>query len=197
MHYGIMGRFHVSKRLHLTAELSGLTAFRNFDGIGESNKFGDNMLGLSIGASVTIGKAGWKRVIDATPYISQNEWLRDYALELRKENHELSLMHNTDLRTIDELKKILGIEGLLERYHNVFDSYSGQSLERKAYPKNDYSGLNSLRARMNNRKWDGSSAVDQAGFLTDSLAFSELFPFADLRFLAHHFFCLFSSHCVS
>lgn len=97
------------------------------------------MLGLSIGASVTIGKAGWKRVIDATPYISQNEWLRDYALELRKENHELSLMHNTDIRTIDELKKILGIEGLLERYHNVFDSYSGQSLERKAYPKNDYS----------------------------------------------------------
>ena len=173
MHYGVMGRFHVSKRLHLTAELSGMTAFRNFDGIGESNKFGDSMLGLSVGASVTIGKAGWKRVIDAAPYISQNEWLRDYALGLRKENHELSLMHNTDLRTIDELKKILGIEGLLEKYHNVFDSYSGQTQERKAYPKNDYSGLKSLRARMNNRKWDGSSAVDQAGFLTDSLAFPD------------------------
>jgi outer membrane protein OmpA-like peptidoglycan-associated protein len=26
---------------------------------------------------------------------------------------------------------------------------------------------------MNNRKWDGSSAVDQAGFLTDSLAFPD------------------------
>ena len=172
LHYGVMGRYHVSKRIHLTAELGGLTAFRYFDGIGESNKLGDNMLSLSLGASLTIGKAGWKRVVDATPYMSQNEWLKDYALELRKQNHELSVTHDTDLRTIDELKKILSIEGLLEKYHGIFDSYADQGNVRKTYPKNDYSGLNSLRARLNNRSWNGSPTSNMVPFPADSLDFS-------------------------
>ena len=56
-----------------------LTA-RNFDGIGTSTKFGDNMISVSAGLSVTIGKTGWKRVVDATPYIEQNLALLGFYL---------------------------------------------------------------------------------------------------------------------
>ena len=34
-----------------------------------------NPLLAALGLSVRIGKTGWKRVIDARPYIAQNEWL--------------------------------------------------------------------------------------------------------------------------
>lgn len=66
------------------------------------------------------------------------------------------------MRTLNELKKIMEIEGLLDRYGNMFDD--GES-SGKTYPRNDYSGLNSLRARLRNRHWDGKSPL-----ANDSLA---------------------------
>ena len=94
-----------------------LTA-RNFDGIGTSTKFGDNMISVSDGLSFTIGKTGWKRVVDATPYIEQNLALQDYIAYMRDKNAHLEkrLAGNDDGKTV--------------------------------YPKNSYSGLNSLRARL-------------------------------------------------
>ena len=50
--------------------------------------------------------------------------------------------------TINELKKILEIEGLLDKYSKMFDDRESLG---NVYPRNDYSGLNSLRARLKNR----------------------------------------------
>lgn len=87
LHYGLMARYHVSHRLHLTAELGGLTTFQDFDGTGDAHKFGDNMLTLSVGASLTIGKVGWKRIVDAKPYMEQNEWLLQHCNDLQRERY--------------------------------------------------------------------------------------------------------------
>ena len=65
--------------MHVVAELSGMTTAKNFDCVGASSKFGDNMVTLSAGLSFTLGKVGYKRIVDANPYMAQNEWLIAYA----------------------------------------------------------------------------------------------------------------------
>lgn len=116
--YGVEARYRISDRVHLVGEVSGMLTARNFDGIGTSTKFGDNMISVSAGLSFTIGKTGWKRVVDATPYIEQNLALQDYIAYMRDRNAHLEkrLAGNDDGKTV--------------------------------YPKNSYSGLNSLRARL-------------------------------------------------
>lgn len=116
--YGVEARYRISDRVHLVGEVSGMLTARNFDGIGTSTKFGDNMISASAGLSFTIGKTGWKRVVDATPYIEQNLALQDYIAYMRDKNAHLEkrLAGNDDGKTV--------------------------------YPKNSYSGLNSLRARL-------------------------------------------------
>ncbi len=116
--YGIEARYRLNDRLHLVAGISGMTTAKNFDDIGTSTKFGDHMLTVSAGLSFTIGKTGWKRVIDAAPYIEENVYLRDYIDQMKMENARLQkrLAGENDVKTI--------------------------------YPKNSYSGLNSLRARL-------------------------------------------------
>ena len=116
--YGVEARYRISDRVHLVGEVSGMLTARNFDGIGTSTKFGDNMISVSAGLSFTIGKTGWKRVVDATPYIEQNLVLQNYIAYMRDKNAHLEkrLAGNDDGKTV--------------------------------YPKNSYSGLNSLRARL-------------------------------------------------
>lgn len=116
--YGVEARYRISDRVHLVGEVSGMLTARNFDGIGTSTKFGDNMISVSAGLSFTIGKTGWKRVVDAIPYIEQNLALQDYIAYMRDKNAHLEkrLAGNDDGKTV--------------------------------YPKNSYSGLNSLRARL-------------------------------------------------
>ena len=116
--YGVEARYRISDRVHLVGEVSGMLTARNFDGIGTSTKFGDNMISVSAGLSFTIGKTGWKRVVDATPYIEQNLALQDYIAYMRDKNAHLEkrLAGNDDGKTV--------------------------------YPKYSYSGLNSLRARL-------------------------------------------------
>ncbi|MDO4497412.1 MAG: OmpA family protein, partial [Bacteroidales bacterium] len=152
--YGLQGRYRLNNRLHLTAEISGMTTFQNFDCVGSSNRFGDNMLNLSAGLSITIGKTGWKRVVDAKPYMAQNEWLMEHNQRLEEKNRYLSKLHTEDERIIAEYNKVLEIEGLLDFYGDRFKGKGKEKL-KCLYPKNDYSGLNSLRARLNNRSWDG------------------------------------------
>ena len=72
---GIAGRYRLTDRLHLSGEIGGTFTARNMDGLGENKLFGDNFLNASVGLTVTIGKNGWKRVIDPTPYIYQNDQL--------------------------------------------------------------------------------------------------------------------------
>ncbi len=153
--YGLEARYRISNRLHLLAELSGLTTMKNFDAIGSSSRFGDNMLTLSAGLSVTIGKAGHKRVVDAKPYMSQNEWLLDYANGLSSRNRYLTKRVHEDEQCMAEYRKILEIEGLLDIYKDRLTD-KGHRKTKSLFPKNDYSGLNSLRARLANRGWDGN-----------------------------------------
>lgn len=149
--YGVQGQYRLTDRLHLTAELGCATTFKDFDGMGAGNKWGDRLLSLTAGFSYTIGKKGWKRVVDAAPYIERNERLTCYARSLRNENDRLWQKSSNITRIIAELEKILKLEGLLDKYADRFSSMKDE-VEGKGlsigYPKNNYSGLNSLRARL-------------------------------------------------
>ena len=126
--YGLEIGYRIGNRVKLVAGVSGLTTAQNFDNIGSSIKFKDNMLTVSAGLSITLGKAGWKRVVDATPYIEQNAYLKDYISYMKDENIRLQ-------------KKL-----------------SGEKDVHAFYPKNNYSGLNSLRARLSEKKSDASES---------------------------------------
>lgn len=154
--YGIIGRYRLNTRLHLSAELGATNTFRDFDGKGASNKFGDQILHASLGMTFTIGKVGWKRIVDAKPYIYQNDVLSSYVEQLRERNGELSRQHEFDTEALAELKKILEIEGLLDKYSLMEDDIANNTEGYKTFPRNDYSGLNSLRKRIRNRAWDGN-----------------------------------------
>lgn len=84
--YGVQGQYRICKRLSALLEIGNISTFQDFDGYGKSNRFGDNILSVSVGLSFTIGKAGWKRAVDASPYIRQNEWLIGYATQLSESN---------------------------------------------------------------------------------------------------------------
>lgn len=87
----------------------------------------------------------------------------DYANVLSRENKRYKDWYDRNRRTLAELKKILEIEGLLEKYgHLVNDDETDR---RQGYPRNNYSGLNSLRARLKNRHWDGISPLDSASIV--------------------------------
>lgn len=158
--YGIMGRYRITNRLHLVAELSGMTTFKSFDAIGASNRFGDNMLNLSAGLSLTLGKSGWKRVVDARPYVVQNEYLLKHIGSLEEANARLSRKVQDDERIKAEFQKILEMEGLLDIYGDLLKD--GNKV-KPLYPKNDYSGLNSLRARLGSKGWDGNPSQKHLG----------------------------------
>lgn len=138
--YGIHSRYHIGPRFFLSGEIGGFSTFRDFDGNGERGKLGDNMLSLSLGIGVNIGSPRWKHAIDAVPYINQNDYLLSYTRQLEQDNQVLRNQHNIDRKTLDELKKILEIEGLLDKYGYLFDE-GGNG-------RNNYRGLLSLRSRM-------------------------------------------------
>lgn len=167
--YGLQGRYRLNDRFHLTAELGSVGTFKDFDGMGASDKWGDRMLSLTAGISVTLGKTGWKRVIDAAPYMERNKKLADYARILWSRNGQLRQDSRKNLRVIAELEKILKLEGLLDKYagklSSMKESMNGSSFH--GYPKNDYSGLNSLRARLRQAK-NGTDKI-----LTDTVCLSD------------------------
>lgn len=163
--YGVQGQYRISRRVSAVLELSGTTTFQDFDGYGRTNRPGDHLMSLTAGFTFHIGKVGWKRAVDATPYIHRNERLVDYANFLTEENRRYAGLHDRDRRTLAELKKILEIEGLLDAYdHLLEDDNDGY----KGYPVNNYSGLNSLRARLKNRYWNGKSPLDETASRFDN-----------------------------
>lgn len=155
--YGVQGQYRINKRVSAMLEISGMTTFQDFDGYGRANRPGDHMLSLVVGFAFHIGKVGWKRAIDATPYIRRNEWLTDYANWLSEENRRDKGRLDQDRRILAELKKILEIEGLLDTYSHLFDD---DVTDGYKFPVNNYSGLNSLRARLKNRHWNGKSLLE-------------------------------------
>lgn len=166
--YGVQGRYRLTDRLHFTAELGCATTFKDFDGMGAGNRWGDRMLSLTAGFSYTIGKKGWKRVVDASPYIERNGRLTGYARSLRQENDRLRQRDGMNARIIAELEKILKLEGLLDKYADKLSSMKDELGGKKwtsGFPKNDYSGLNSLRARLRNAQTNKKKPVGDTIFI--------------------------------
>ena len=129
--YGIEARYRISDRVHAIAEVSGMTTAKNFDCVHPSSKFGDNMLTASVGLSFSIGKTGWKRVVDAKPYIEENKYLKKHLFCIRNERDNIQ-------------RKLLGDEKT-----------------KVTYPKNCYSGLLSLRSRLANAGKGNKTLTDE------------------------------------
>ena len=138
--YGIHSRYHIGQRFYISGELGGFTIFRDFDGYGSHGKLCDNMPSVSLGIGFNLGTPRWKHAIDANPYINQNDYLLSYVDRLEQSNKLLNDQHNIDQKTLEELKKILEIEGLLDKYGYLFGDNSNA--------RNNYRGLLSLRSRL-------------------------------------------------
>lgn len=123
--YGIGVRYLLCDRLHLTGEVSGMTTVKNFDCVGTSGRFGDNMLSVSIGLSYTIGKRGWKKVVDARPYISQNDYLLDRYAALSQKNKE-----DDEQQTPIDKNDYSGLNAL--RYRISMDAAAGNPQDNMA-----------------------------------------------------------------
>ena len=145
--FGLIGQYRFTKRLVFSTEIGNTMTFQDFDGIGNPRRPGDNLLQGSVGLSLILGKAGWKRVIDPMPYVYQNDWLLDYTDQLKEKNEAMSKQMVKDKAALAEMRKILRIKGLL-------DSYSDSVYVAKNYPRNNYSGLNSLRMRMKGQSYE-------------------------------------------
>lgn len=140
--YGIHARYHFGERFYLSGELGNFTTFRDFDGYGSHGKLCDNMPSLTLGIGFNLGTPRWNHAIDVNPYINQNENLLAYIERQEQSNKHLRDQRNIDRKTVDELKKILEIEGLLGKYRYMFDDIDA------GHAKNNYKGLLSLRSRM-------------------------------------------------
>jgi len=138
--YGIHSRYHIGQRFYISGELGGFTTFRDFDGYGSHGKLCDNMPSVSLGIGFNLGTPRWKHAIDANPYINQNDYLLSYVDRLEQSNKLLNNQHNIDQKTLEELKKILEIEGLLDKYGYLFGDNNNT--------RNNYRGLLSLRSRL-------------------------------------------------
>lgn len=141
--YGLQSRYRVSNRLHILAELSNAMTFADADGIGNAQYLGDNLFTFSAGISWTFGKhVGWKKVVDAQPYIARNE------------KHAAYMHDRYSNRTSGNVNEQKLYEGLHERH----------------FPVNDYSGLNSLRRRLRESGYNNIETAKRASSLSDSLA---------------------------
>lgn len=157
--YGLIGRYRLAPHFHLTGELGGTTTWQDFDGIGAPNKLGDNLLHASLGLTVTIGRDGFRQVIDAEPYISQNDVLMNYISEVEMDKSRILRESRKNAMALSEMRKILEIEGLLDKYNLALPED-----QQKAYPKNNYSGLNSLRQRLRNKGWNEDENRGEVNF---------------------------------
>lgn len=149
--YGIDLRYRISNHVQLTAGVDNTSASRSFDGLGSSFRLGDRLLSLSAGLSVSLGKVGYRRIIDAAPYMARCEELAGCVEELRNRNARLLDLHQRDQRIKAEYRKILEIEGLLDLYRDRL-SDSLLTADKSSFPRNNYSGLNSLRSRIASRE---------------------------------------------
>ncbi len=165
--YGFIGRYRLAPHLHISGEIGGTTTWQSFDGIGADDKLGDNLLHASLGLTVTIGHDGFRQVIDADPYITQNDILMNYISDIEMEKSRILRESRKNAMALSEMRKILEIEGLLDKYNLALSEE-----EQKALPKNNYSGLNSLRARLRNKGWNEDANRGEVNFaeLTDNFS---------------------------
>lgn len=177
LNYGILNHLRLTDRLSLSLELGGLTTFSNFDGTGCRNQFSDHLLHLSAGVSITLGNKGWnfrqKRFNDL---LTQYNHLFEANKRLERENGQNS-------QIMAQMRRIFEIEGLLSRLQDDLEQ-SGLSLPDDTtfidnsfcYPKNDYSGLNSLRKRLSTTAKDiTENTPDNISDIANLLSGGEVF----------------------
>ena len=87
-------------------------------------------------------------------------------------NYLFHAQHERDRQTLEQLHKILAIEGLLDKYGYLF-SDDATSAITNGYPRNDYSGLNSLRARMRDKNGNRRSSESHQARLNGRVASEE------------------------
>lgn len=114
MHYGVIGALRLGRNIHLNLELSAMSTFKDFDGMGGKCRLGDNFLNASLGLSYTVGgRHSRQRVVDAMPYMEQNSRLFRLASDLSEVNRSLMADLNDRENTIREYRKILKLKGWL------------------------------------------------------------------------------------
>lgn len=150
INYGFLNLLRLNNRLSFSLELGGLTTFGNFDGQGKKDKFNDHHFHLSAGINITLGSKGWKY----PKYRINNLIIQNRNLSESNKQLERKAIENRHIMA--QMSKILKIEGLLSQFQNQLAklnlSFSGDSIYNPQlyYPKNDYSGLNSLLKRLSN-----------------------------------------------
>ena len=117
--YGLIGRYRLNDRLHLSGELGATTTWQNFDGQGASNKLGDHLLQASIGLSVSIGKVGWKKS-------------RVHEVDLNQVNRYYDSWQNQNKGTVPSVQSTAAHER---------NNYSGLNSLRKRLANKDWDGI--------------------------------------------------------
>ena len=150
---GVNVGYRVSDRILISAEAANTVTWQDFDGIGNASRLGDNLLHASVGLSYTIGKSGWRQVVDPQPYILANDILNDRVKTLHQENECLKsqLPYSNEVTT--------------------------DACQQAAYPKNNYRGLNELRTRMQSKNKGNSQEdpfVQVDGSTADATMFAQL-----------------------
>lgn len=127
--YGVEFRYLLAERLHLVGEVSGMTTMKSFDCVGASSRFGDHMVSASVGLSYTIGKRGWKKVVDARPYINQNNFL----LKIYSEHSQQANANNNIEAQSTDKNNYSGLNSLRYRMSlgNENNDSSSDSLSQK------------------------------------------------------------------
>lgn len=155
LNYGILNHLHLTKHLSLSLELGGLTTFGDFDGAGKRNKFTDHLFHFSTGISITLWKKDWNTTKNRINNLLNTNNSITYGNEL------LEIENRQNNSTINQMRKIIKTKGLLSDIQNdqknvgpaqVNDSVSAANFI--FYPKNDYSGLNSLKKRLSTATQD-------------------------------------------
>lgn len=59
INYGLLCSYRVAGRLSVSAEFGGITTRESFDGMGNGNRFKDNLISAKMGLTLDIGKQGW------------------------------------------------------------------------------------------------------------------------------------------
>ena len=151
--YGIQGQYHLSPRIAVTAEIGNMTTMQDFDGYGKAHRLAT--ICCPHPRPLCPHRQDWLEASDRrSPVHRTDEWLSAYASSLSDSNSRYHAQHDRDCQTLEQLRKILAIEGLLDKYGHLFSDDAASSVTN-GYPRNDYSGLNSLRARMRDKYGNG------------------------------------------
>lgn len=151
--YGVNARYSLDYNLDLTLELGNSTTFADFDGYGSSKRFGDNLLNLSVGLSYKFGLGERKRIVNAQPYIDfYNKYMSGRIAEGNDSNKNNTYSYDPNAKNNED-----------------------------GYEKNNYSGLNSLLARLSKGNNEKALPLNTPDLESDSTLSSPIHLFFKLN----------------